>query len=105
MVISDLNYLEEVSDKELTVQAGTSLSSSYSTTSLSQQSCLNRAVSTLRQTVWFDIGTSSSGAYGFYGDYVAQIVCATSNDLAYFNVAGPNSATASLYRNQIATTF
>lgn len=105
MIISDLNYLEELSDKELTVQAGVGISTSYLTTTLSQQGCINRAITTLRGTGWLNISSGSTSVTGLYDADIAQIVCVTSNDLVYFNVLAPSGATAELYVSQLTTTF
>lgn len=90
-----------------TVGAGPSMSSAWLAITISQDECIRRGSSSMRDQSFntrFEV-LGNSSIYGERGDYTALVRCAADKGIVYFVVAGQTGSTCSRHMNAIRDNF
>ena len=86
--------------------AGPSMSTRWSSTTLSKEECLQRAERAVRNSGFTkNFETVNTTVFGERGAYTSAVRCAVEKEIVFFVVAGPNSKEASTYNATIAEKF
>ena len=85
--------------------AGPSMSTKWTTTTLSLDRCKSRGEDALRDAKFKGVKVPQYSVFGERGDYSAMIRCATDKGVIFFVVAGPEVDRANRYVDDVSEGF
>lgn len=88
-----------------TVQAGPSMSTNWTSTTISQQECMRQAEQVVRDAGMDDVDVVGQSVFGKKSGYTAVVRCISDYGLIYFVVGGPQLDQARTYMRSLFDKF